>query len=213
MTKLAKICGLSTPETVMASIEGEAKFLGFNFFPASPRYVDVNLAEQLAKPARGRSSIVAVTVDPDNDLIDEIVRVLRPDFIQLHGKETAQRANEIRQRSGLGLIKALAVSSPQDVAAASAFDGQVDHLLFDAKPPANSALPGGVGIRFDWDLLSGHRFERPHFLAGGLDPWNLEEAARQSGAPMFDVSSGVERGAGIKDPSLITAFLDAVRRI
>jgi phosphoribosylanthranilate isomerase len=156
--------------------------------------------------------VVAVTVDPDDALVDRLSAALGPDFIQLHGHETPTRAREIRARSGAGVIKALPVETADDLAAASAFEGVVDHLMFDARPPADADRPGGVGTTFDGSLLSGRRFERPWFLAGGLDPWNVAAALSASGAPMVDVSSGVERGPGLKDPALIKAFLEAVRR-
>lgn len=208
----AKICGLSTPETVRAALDGGAAFVGFNFFPASPRRVAADLAGRLAAPARGRAKIVAVTVDPDDASLDRIAQELAPDLIQLHGRETPARAREIAQRTGVGIIKALPVATAADVAAAAAFDGLVDHLMFDTKPSEGADRPGGGGVAFDWSLIAGRRFERPHFLAGGLDPWNVGEALSLSGAPLADVSSGVERGAGLKDASLISAFLDAVRR-
>ena len=207
-----KICGLSTPETVAAAVDGGAAFLGFNFFPPSPRYLTPDAAARLAPPARGKAVIVAVTVDPDNDLIDQLVAVLKPDLIQLHGKETPARGQEIATRSGVGLIRALPVSDSGDLDAARAWEPVVEHLMFDARPPEGSALPGGMGARFDWTILAGRRFARPYLLAGGLDPWNVGEAMRLSGAPIMDVSSGVERGPGIKDPLLISAFLEAVRR-
>lgn len=207
-----KICGLSTPETVAAAVDGGAAFLGFNFFPPSPRYLTPDAAARLAPPARGKAAIVAVTVDPDNDLIDQLVAVLKPDLIQLHGRETPARGQEIATRSGVGLIKALPVSTATDLDAARAWEPVVEHLMFDARPPEGSALPGGMGARFDWTILAGRRFARPYLLAGGLDPWNVGEAMRLSGAPLVDVSSGVERGPGIKDPGLISAFLEAVRR-
>lgn len=207
-----KICGLSTPETVAAALDGGAGLLGFNFFPPSPRYLTPDEAARLAPPARGKAAIVAVTVDPDNDLIDRLIAALAPDLIQLHGKETPARAREIATRSGVGVIKALPVSASVDLDAARDWEPVVEHLMFDARPPEGSALPGGVGARFDWTILSGRRFERPYLLAGGLDPWNVGEAMRLSGAPLVDVSSGVERGPGIKDPGLISAFLEAVRR-
>ncbi|MFZ4605294.1 MAG: phosphoribosylanthranilate isomerase [Caulobacter sp.] len=207
-----KICGLSTPETVAAAVDGGAAFLGFNFFPPSPRYLTPDAAARLAPPARGKAVIVAVTVDPDNDLIDQLVAVLKPDLIQLHGKETPARGQEIATRSGIGLIRALPVSDSGDLDAARAWEPVVEHLMFDARPPEGSALPGGMGARFDWTILAGRRFARPYLLAGGLDPWNVGEAMRLSGAPIMDVSSGVERGPGIKDPLLISAFLEAVRR-
>ncbi|MFA7263842.1 MAG: phosphoribosylanthranilate isomerase [Caulobacter sp.] len=208
----AKICGLSTPETVQAALDGGAVFLGFNFFPPSPRFVTPDAAARLVPPARGGATIVAVTVDPDDDLIDRLMAALKPDLIQLHGKETPSRAREVAARAGVGVIKALPVSEAADLDAARAYETVVEHLMFDAKPPADAAMPGGLGSAFDWTILSGRRFGRPYLLAGGLDPWNVAEALRQSGAPLVDVSSGVERGPGIKDPGLISAFLEAVRR-
>lgn len=209
----AKICGLSTPETVKTAFEGGAAFLGFVFFDKSPRNLAPESAARLVEPVRGRGvKTVAVTVDPDDALIDRLMATMRPDLIQAHGKETPSRVREIAARAGVGVIKALSVSSRADVDQAGAFDGIVEHLMFDAKPVEGSALPGGTGARFDWGLLAGRRFSRPHFLAGGLDPWNLADAVHASGAPLLDVSSGVERGPGLKDPALITAFLDAVKR-
>ncbi len=214
----AKICGLSTPETVQAAVTGGAAYLGFNFFPKSPRYLTPEAAGRLAVLARREGprrppGLVAVTVDPDDALIDQMSRSVRPDFIQLHGNETPARAQAIRARTGVGIIKVLSVSDASDIAEAARWDELVDHLMFDARPPRDSELPGGVGASFDWTLLSGRRYARPHFLAGGLDPWNVAEALALSNAPMADVSSGVERGPGIKDSALITAFLDAVRSV
>jgi phosphoribosylanthranilate isomerase len=207
-----KICGLSTAETVTAALDGGAAFIGFMFFDRSPRLVDPETAARLAAPARNRTKVVAVTVDPDDELLDRLMASLRPDLVQLHGAETPQRAQAIAARTGAGLIKVLPVREAADLAPAARYDGLVEHLMFDAKAPAGSDRPGGVGVSFDWTLLAGLRFERPHFLAGGLNPWNVEEALRLSGAPLADVSSGVERGAGIKDPGLISAFLEAARR-
>jgi len=209
---LAKICGLSTAPAVDAALSGGASHLGFMFFPSSPRNIDPATAARLAAPARGRAAIVAVMVDPDDALLERLARELAPDFIQLHGRETPARLAEIGRRFSRGLIKVLPVADASDLAAARDYDGLADHLMFDAKAPAGAARPGGLGTPFDWSLLGGVRLERPWFLAGGLDPWNVAEAVRLSGAPMVDVSSGVERGAGLKDPALIGAFLEAVRR-
>jgi phosphoribosylanthranilate isomerase len=151
-------------------------------------------------------------VDPDDTSLDRIAALLKPDLIQLHGAETPQRAAQIAARTGAGIIKVLPVSEAADIDRANAFDGLVDHLMFEGKPPKDAERPGGIGASFDWSLLAGRRFERPWFLAGGLDPWNLSDAINQSGARLVDVSSGVERGAGLKDPGLISAFLDAARR-
>lgn len=213
MTARAKICGLSTPEAVRAALDGGASHIGFVFFAKSPRDIDPQAADRLAAPARAASvKIVAVTVDPDDVLLDRLAATLRPDFIQLHGKETPARTRQVAVRTGAGIIKALPVSDAADLDAAKAYETVADHLMFDARPPKDSVLPGGTGSRFDWTLTAGRRFERPWFLAGGLDPWNVGEAVRLSGAGLVDVSSGVERGPGLKDPALITAFLDAVRR-
>lgn len=213
MPVTAKICGLSTPEAVSAAIDGGASHIGFVFFARSPRDIAPEAAARLAEPARARGiKIVAVTVDPDDALLDRLSATLAPDFIQLHGSETPARAHAVRARTGAGVIKALSVSEASDLAAAAAFEPVADHLMFDAKPPKDSDRPGGTGARIDWDMLAGRRFARPWLLAGGLDPWVVGEAVQRSGAPIVDVSSGVERGPGLKDPALISAFLDAVRR-
>jgi len=211
MSLKAKICGLSTPEAVAAAVDGGASYIGFVFFANSPRNVALESAARLAEPVRARTRIVALTVDPTDDDLQRITAKLKPDLIQLHGKETPERTREISRLAGV--IKVLPVSIAADLDAANAYDGLVDHLMFDAKPPKDADRPGGHGSAFDWTILAGRRFERPHFLAGGLDPWNVRLAVRQSGAPMVDVSSGVERGPGLKDPGLISAFLDAVRRV
>jgi phosphoribosylanthranilate isomerase len=209
----AKICGLSTPETVEAAVEGGAAYLGFMFFEASPRNIAPDAAARLAEPARARNAkIVAVTVDPDDALLERLAATLAPDLVQLHGNETPYRVREVSARARCGVIKVVSVSEASDLDAAAAFDSVADHLMFDAKPPKEVGRPGGAGVRFDWTLLAGRRFSRPWFLAGGLDPWNVGEAVQLSGTQLVDVSSGVERGPGLKDPALIRAFLDAVRR-
>ena len=214
MTLQTKICGVSTPEAVRAAVDGGAAFLGFMFFPKSPRNIDPEAAARLAPPARARGvKIVAVAVDPPDNEIDAIMAGLAPDLIQLHGKEPPARVREIGERTGRGIIKVVPVSEASDLTAAKAYEPLVEHLMFETKPPKDADRPGGLGVAFDWSLLKGRRFERPWFLAGGLNPWNVAEAVAVSGAPMLDVSSGVERGPGLKDPALIQAFLDAVRRV
>jgi phosphoribosylanthranilate isomerase len=212
MGATAKICGLKTPDAVDAAIRGGASHLGFIFFAKSPRNIDPQAAGRLADPARASAKIVAVTVDADDAALDRIVDGLAPDFIQLHGRETPERAAEIRRRTGRGVIKALSVSAAEDIQAAAAYEGVADHLMFDAKAPPDALLPGGNGLGFDWDILGERRFSAPWFLAGGLDPGNVADAVRRSGAPLVDVSSGVERAPGVKDPALIQAFLDALGR-
>jgi phosphoribosylanthranilate isomerase len=182
------------------------------FFPARPRDIAPEAAAALARAARGRASIVAVVVDPDDALLERIATILAPDAIQLHGRETPARARDVAQRTGAAVIKVVPVSSASDIDAAARYEDVVDHLMFEARPPPGADRPGGLGVALDWSLMAGRRFERPWFLAGGLDPWNVGEAIKLSGAPMVDVSSGVERGAGLKDVALIAAFLAAVRR-
>ena len=208
----AKICGLTTPEAVKAALEGGASHLGFMFFDRSPRAIGPEAAARLAGPARGRAGVVAVTVDPDDALLDRIMASLKPDLIQLHGRESPARAAAVRARTGAEVIKVAPVSEGGDLDAALAYEGVAAHLMFETRPPKDAERPGGLGVAFDWTLLAGRRFARPWFLAGGLDPWNVGEAVRASGATLVDVSSGVERGPGVKDPALISAFLEAVRR-
>jgi phosphoribosylanthranilate isomerase len=210
----AKICGLKTPEAVAAAVAGGAAYLGFVFFAKSPRNLAPQEAARLVAPLRQTSAarIVALTVDPTDEELDSILAAFRPDLIQLHGSETPPRAAAIRAHTGLEIIKAVGVRDSSDIAAARAYEGAADHLMFDAKPPKDADRPGGHGASFDWTLLDGVRLERPWFLAGGLDPWNVAEAMKLSRARLVDVSSGVERGPGVKDPDLIAAFLSAVRR-
>jgi phosphoribosylanthranilate isomerase len=214
MPILAKICGLSTPEAVNSALDGGASFIGFVFFDRSPRNVSPDLAARLAPAARARNvKIVALAVDPTDERLDEIITRLNPDIVQLHGQETPARVNDVKRRTGADVIKVAPVSTSLEVAhAAQDFDGIADHLMFETKPPEDAERPGGNGVAFDWDILHGLRLQRPWFLAGGLDPWNVGEAIKRSGAKMVDVSSGVERGAGLKDPALIAAFLSAVKR-
>jgi phosphoribosylanthranilate isomerase len=208
-----KICGITTPEAATAALETRAAFLGFMFFEKSPRNLAPEAAWRLAQPVRGKAQVVAVLVDPSDAEADRIAQILKPDLIQLHGQETPARARAIGQRTGAGIIKVLPVSEASDLTAARDFETVVEHLMFDTKPAKDAERPGGAGKAFDWTLLAGRRFERPWFLAGGLDPWNLADAVQQSGAPLLDVSSGVERGPGLKDPALIRAFLDAANRV
>ena len=207
-----KICGLTTPETLNAALDAGADFVGAVVFPKSPRHMAPNQAAKLFEQARGRARIVAVTVDADDALLDQIARTLRPDFIQLHGSETPARAERVRAVTGAGVIKALPIRHGDDFAGADEWDYHADHLMFDAKPPEGSVLPGGVGHSFDWTLLADRAFRHPWFLAGGLDPDNVGEALRISGAPMVDVSSGVESAPGVKDAGRIAAFIQTARR-
>lgn len=206
---LVKICGLTTSETLDTALAGGAAFVGAVVYPKSPRHLEPLHAATLFDRARGRAKVVAVTVDADDARLTEIALILKPDLIQLHGRETPQRAARVRELTGAGIIRALAVSSAADIEAAAAWEPVVDHLMFDARPPADAVLPGGVGASFDWTLLAGRSFARPWFLAGGLTPDNVAQAVAVTGAPMVDVSSGVESAPGVKDTLRIAAFLRA----
>ena len=205
-----KICGLSDQEGVNAALQAGADFVGFVFFPPSPRNVPLARAAELAARARGRAGIVALTVDADDALVEEIVAMLRPDLLQLHGRESPERAVAIRARTGRPVMKVISVAEPADLAAAGRYAG-ADRLLFDAKVPPGATRPGGCGAAFDWSLLSGFASPRPWLLAGGLDAANVAEALATTGASGVDVSSGVESAPGKKDPALIYAFVAAVR--
>ncbi len=207
----AKVCGLTTPDALDAALAGGAAFVGAVVFPKSPRHLQPLHAATLFERARNRARIVAVTVDADDALLTEIALILKPDLIQLHGSETRKRAEQVRMLTGAGIIKVLPIRTHEDFAGAEAWEPIADHLMFDARPPEGSHLPGGVGARFDWALLADRAFRRPWFVAGGLTPDNVGEAIRISGAPLVDVSSGVETAPGVKDAALITAFLDAIR--
>ena len=207
---LAKICGLTTPETLDAALDHGAAFVGAVTFARSPRHLEPLEAATLFDRARGRAKIVSVVVNPDDLLLTTLALSLRPDFIQLHGSETPERAAEVRRLTRTGIIKALPVRDAADLAAADLWAGAADHLMFDARPPEGADLPGGVGHAFDWSILSGRVFDRPWFLAGGLDPDNVTRAIRMTAPPLVDVSSGVESAPGVKEPARIAAFLKAV---
>lgn len=211
MSAHAKICGLTTPDTLDAALAGGAAFVGAVVFPKSPRHIDPLHGATLFERARGRARIVAVTVNADEALLTAIGLILKPDLIQLHGHETFEQAARARLLTGAGIIKVLPIRTAGDLAEAEAWETVADHLMFDARPPEGSHLPGGVGARFDWTLLAGRTFRRPWFLAGGLTPDNVAQAIQIAGAPLVDVSSGVETAPGAKDAALITAFLEAVR--
>ena len=211
MVPLVKICGLSTVETLAAALDVGADRVGFVFYPKSPRHVSIDLAMSLAALARGRAAIVALTVDAEDELLDAIVAAIAPDMLQLHGREPPDRVAAIRARFGRPVIKAIGISTAQDVAAASDYAAVADELLFDAKPPPGAKLPGGNGVAFDWRILAALDLDVPFMLSGGLAPGTVGEAVRITRAPAVDVSSGVESAPGIKQPELIAAFVAAAR--
>lgn len=206
MPTSAKICGLSTPDTLAAAVGGGASHIGFVLFAASPRNVTFDRLEALAAAVPGGVRRVGVFVDPDDALLERAVPHL--DVVQLH--ETAPaRAAAIGARFGREVWATVAVKVRADLDRARTFVGAADRVLYDAKTP-EGALPGGMGMRFDWALLDGFRHPLPWALSGGLDPENVAEAARRTGATLVDVSSGVEAAPGVKDAAKITAFLGAV---
>jgi phosphoribosylanthranilate isomerase len=208
----AKICGLSTPETLDAAIRGGASHVGFVFFPPSPRSLSRERAAQLAARVPGHVSRVGVFVDPDDALLEASIGAGQLQALQLHNTSPARTA-AIKARTGLAIWAAVAVKTRADLAAAESFTGAADRILYDAKTPPGATLPGGMGVRFDWTLLQAFRHPLPWTLSGGLDPLNLAEAAAVTGAPMVDVSSGVESAPGIKDVTKIATFLDTVKTL
>jgi phosphoribosylanthranilate isomerase len=213
LTVAAKICGVKDRAALDAAVAGGAAYVGFVFYPRSPRNVTPAEAGALAAALPATTTAVALAVDPDDALIDAILRGA-PDIamFQLHGAETPSRVAGVRAQTGRKAMKAVKVSDAADLDAARPYFDVADMLLFDAKPPAamKNALPGGNAVSFDWTILAGRSWPLPWMLSGGLDPDNVTEAIRVSGAPAVDVSSGVESAPGVKDPARIAAFLKAV---
>ncbi|MFT8243307.1 phosphoribosylanthranilate isomerase [Roseomonas sp. BN140053] len=211
-----KICGLNDAAGLEAAWRAGADYVGFVFIPASPRAVTPAAAAALsaALPSRaaGGPSRVGLFLDPADAEVAAVLAALPLDFLQLHGEETPERCAALRARFGIPVMKALGVATAADLLLLEAYAPAVDRFLLDAKPPPGAALPGGNALRFDWALLAGHAVPRPWLLAGGLTPDNVAEALGRSGAPGVDVSSGVERARGVKDPGRIAAFVAAARR-
>lgn len=225
-----KICGLSNEPSIETALDGGASHIGFIFFAKSPRNVSPEQAGELSKIVQGRAQRVAVTVNADDRFLDEIVEKSAPDMLQLHGAESPQRVSEIKQRYGLPVMKAFAIREAADFAVAEDYFGIVDRLLFDAKPPAGSQLPGGNGVSFDWTLFAD--WQAAHFgdtlgknqpnstisgtlpmLSGGINPDNIVDALSNSNARAIDISSGVENAPGVKDIALIKAFMQKITEI
>jgi phosphoribosylanthranilate isomerase len=210
LTHRVKICGLNSAEAVDAAVQAGADYLGFIHFSKSPRHVRLQTAAELAARKGGAKS-VAVLVDPDDALLGEVLRIMRPDYIQLHGGETPQRCLDARHYAEHGVWKALGVSTPDNVAAAEAYENYVDGFVFDAKPPKHADRPGGLGQAWDYGLLKGIQTEIPWLLAGGLSIETVQNAMDQSGATRLDVVSGVETSPGVKDLNKIQQFITAVK--
>jgi phosphoribosylanthranilate isomerase len=212
MSLLVKICGLSTPEALDAALDAGADMVGFVFFPPSPRHVAFDVARALGRRARGRLQKVALTVDAPDELLDAVVDALRPDLLQLHGKEPPARLSALKKRFGLPVMKAVAVEANGDLAVAASYTAIADRLLFDARATSEATRPGGLGKSFDWRVLQGIDPGIAYMLSGGLDARNVGDALRITGAGGVDVSSGVERATGEKDPDKIRAFVRAARQ-
>jgi phosphoribosylanthranilate isomerase len=205
-----KICGLTTPDAVEAVIAARSDFAGLVFHPPSPRNLSLNQASQLGSQMQGRICKVGLFVDADDDAIGAAIAAGRLDELQLQGSESPERTSAIRHRFGLPVWKAIAVAAPGDITRAALYTEVADFILFDAKTP-KGALPGGLGLSFDWTLLAAWKAPCPWGLAGGLSPKNVAEAIRITGAPLVDCSSGVESAPGVKDVDLIAAFCQAAR--
>ena len=207
----AKICGLSTPGTLDAAVAGGASHVGLVFFPPSPRHVTLDLAAGLSRRVPAHVKVVGVFVAPADDLLEQAIAAARLDVIQLHNVSPAQ-ASRVRERFRVETWAAVAIKTRADLNNARTFAGTVDRLVYDARTPPGAALPGGMGLRFDWTLLDGFAHPLPWALSGGLDAGNVGEAIRRTGAPLVDVSSGVESAPGVKEVDKIAAFLHAVGR-
>ena len=205
-----KICGLRTAEAVSDAVEAGAAYLGFNFFPKSPRYADFDLARTLAQDVPMGVVKVALVVNADDEELDALTNTVPIDMLQLHGGESPERVSEVRARYGLPVMKVLGISSADDLPAIDVYSAVADQLLLDAKPPKDAVLPGGNGVSFDWKLLADRKYwTKPWMLAGGLTPDNVAEAIRLTGAKQVDVASGVESAPGVKDAALMRAFCEA----
>lgn len=212
MTIQVKICGLKEPETLNAAIQAGADYVGFVFFPKSPRNISPEDAAALIEGTRSQVASVALTVNaPDEDILN-INTIVNPDWFQLHGSETLERVSEIKKLTKKPVIKAFGVATQQDIDRALPYGEIVDLMLFDAKPPPDGkSLPGGNGLSFDWTLMKNVEKQMQYMLSGGLNPENVQSAIELTGASAVDVSSGVESAPGIKDPQKIRRFIEAAR--
>jgi phosphoribosylanthranilate isomerase len=211
MSLLVKICGLKTPDALDAALEAGADMVGFVFFPPSPRNLAIEAARALGERVQGRAKKVALSVDATDAELDRVVEALKPDMLQLHGKETPERVAAVRGRFRLPVMKALPIESRADLSPIHGYAKAADWLLFDGRAPREATRPGGLGKTFDWSLLENIAPGVPFMLSGGLDAGNVAEALRITRAPAVDVSSGVERAPGEKDPDKIRAFIRAAR--
>ncbi len=207
MPTAVKICGLTEPQGVAAAVAAGARYLGFVFFEKSPRHVTLEQAAALAAEVPLGIAKVGLFVNPGDAQLSDVLAQVPLDLIQLHGSESPARVTEVKNLTGLPVIKAVGVAEPRDLDALWDYGLVADMLLIDAKPPKDAELPGGNGLAFDWRLLAGRQILKPWLLAGGLTPENVTQALRLTRAPGVDVSSGVESAPGIKDPDRIRDFI------
>jgi phosphoribosylanthranilate isomerase len=212
MPLTVKICGLKSPEALDAALESGADLVGFVFFPPSPRHLGPEAARMLAERVQGRAGKVALTVDANDETLLAIVNALKPDMLQLHGKETPDRVVQVRSRFNLPVMKALPIATRADLSPIREYAQVSDRLIFDARAPKEATRPGGLGKPFNWTLLAGIKPGVPYMLSGGLDAGNVAQALRETRAPGVDVSSGVESAPGVKDPARIREFIRAARK-
>lgn len=206
-----KICGLTDPADVPAAILAGADYLGFVFYPGSPRDLGLDVARAMAQAVPERLIRVGLVVDADDAALDALTQAVPLEMLQLHGRETPERVREITARYGLRVMKAVGISDSADLPQIDAYAGVADQLLIDAKPPADASRPGGNALAFDWSLIAGRRWTCPWMLAGGLTPDNVAQAVARTGARQLDVSSGVERLPGEKDPARMRRFIENAR--
>lgn len=211
MNVKVKICGLTEPEDIEAVLDAGADMVGFVFYPPSPRAIDPEFAAELADLLPPEVQVVGLFVDADDATFDRVIANLRLDVIQCHGQESPERIQALRLEYGLPVMKSIPIETADDLAQIEIYADTADCLLFDTKPPKDAILPGGNAVSFDWSILTGRAIPLPWMLAGGLNADNVAEAIRISGAQAVDVSSGVERAPGQKDPAKIQAFIKAAK--
>ena len=206
-----KICGVRDADALLATANAGATHVGFAFVRSSPRYIPPQKAKGVAGLAPASLTRVALFADALDHEFEDVIRAIRPQLLQLHGRENPERVAFIKKRFGVPVMKALSIATANDVReGVSAFGEVADQFLFDAKPPAGGPT-GGHGKPFDWKLLAGAQIPKPWMLSGGLTAANVADAIRLSGARGVDVSSGVEQERGIKDTKLITEFIAAAK--
>lgn len=209
MPPLVKICGLTTPQGVDVAIRLGATHIGLVHYEPSQRHLDLKAAADLRKLAGSRVKVALLLVNASQKLTGEALGMVRPDIIQFHGSETPEWLAVVKRLVPAEIWKAVGLKDAGTLERVQQYRGVADRILFDA--PAAS-LPGGTGTRFDWSLLKNHRHTMDWGIAGGLTPTNVAQAIAETGAPLVDVSSGVESAPGVKDMDKIAAFLKAVGR-